>query len=45
MEMETQVKVLETEQQLVTERARLAELRRHHYRLAGEIEGLDDPVR
>ncbi|KAK4299074.1 hypothetical protein Pmani_028625 [Petrolisthes manimaculis] len=44
MEMETQVKVLETEQLLVTERARLAELRRHHYRLAGEIEGLDDPT-
>ncbi|XP_042213875.1 huntingtin-interacting protein 1-related protein-like isoform X2 [Homarus americanus] len=39
MEMETLVKVLETEKQLDTERSKLSELRKHHYRLAGEIEG------
>lgn len=44
MEMETLVKVLETEKQLETERSKLSELRKHHYKLAGEIEGWDQEV-
>ena len=44
MEMETLVKVLETEKQLEVERSRLSELRKHHYKLAGEIEGWDQEV-
>ncbi|XP_050731133.1 huntingtin-interacting protein 1-related protein-like isoform X4 [Eriocheir sinensis] len=45
MEMETLVKVLETEKQLETERSKLSELRKHHYKLAGEIEGWDQETR
>ncbi|KAK8402517.1 hypothetical protein O3P69_000738 [Scylla paramamosain] len=41
MEMETLVKVLETEKHLEEERSKLSELRKHHYKLAGEIEGWD----
>lgn len=44
MEMETLVKVLETEKQLDVERSKLSELRKHHYRLAGEIEGWEEGV-
>lgn len=44
MEMETLVKVLETEKQLEVERSKLSELRKHHYKLAGEIEGWDQEV-
>ncbi|XP_044015037.1 huntingtin-interacting protein 1-like isoform X2 [Aphidius gifuensis] len=36
LEMEAQVRVLELEQALETERLRLAALRRHHYQMAGE---------
>ncbi|XP_037775858.1 huntingtin-interacting protein 1-like [Penaeus monodon] len=42
LEMETLVKMLETEKQLENERTKLAELRRHHYKLAGELEGWDE---
>ncbi|KAB7503489.1 Huntington interacting protein related 1 [Armadillidium nasatum] len=42
LEMETLVKVLETEKKLETERAKLSELRRHHYQLAGELEGWEE---
>lgn len=42
--METLVKMLETEKQLENERTKLAELRRHHYKLAGELEGWDEEV-
>ncbi|CAK9806346.1 Huntingtin-interacting protein 1 [Anthophora quadrimaculata] len=38
LEMEAQVRVLELEQALETERLRLAALRRYHYRLEGEKE-------
>ncbi|XP_034948631.1 huntingtin-interacting protein 1 isoform X2 [Chelonus insularis] len=38
LEMEAQVRVLELEQALETERRRLAALRRHHYQMAGENE-------
>ncbi|XP_057322825.1 huntingtin-interacting protein 1 isoform X2 [Microplitis mediator] len=38
LEMEAQVRVLELEQALETERLRLAALRRHHYQMAGENE-------
>ncbi|KAG8040857.1 hypothetical protein G9C98_001845 [Cotesia typhae] len=38
LEMEAQVRVLELEQALETERLRLAALRRHHYQIAGENE-------
>lgn len=44
MEMETLVKVLETEKHLEEERSKLSELRKHHYKLAGEIEGWDQEV-
>lgn len=40
--METLVKVLETEKQLETERSKLSVLRKHHYKLAGEIEGWEE---
>ncbi|XP_043272476.1 huntingtin-interacting protein 1 isoform X2 [Venturia canescens] len=36
LEMEAQVRVLELEQALETERLRLSALRRHHYQMAGE---------
>lgn len=39
------MKMLETEKQLDNERTKLAELRRHHYKLAGELEGWDEEVR
>ncbi|KAG7189683.1 hypothetical protein KM043_017354 [Ampulex compressa] len=39
LEMEAQVRVLELEHGLETERLRLAALRRYHYRLDGEREG------
>ncbi|KAK0174694.1 hypothetical protein PV327_010432 [Microctonus hyperodae] len=39
LEMEAQVRVLELEQALETERLRLAALRRHHYQMAGENDG------
>lgn len=39
LEMDSQVRVLELETMLEKERARLAELRRTHYHLAGESEG------
>nr|XP_045605659.1 huntingtin-interacting protein 1-related protein-like isoform X1 [Procambarus clarkii] len=42
MEMDTLVKVLEIEKQLDTERSKLSELRKHHYRLAGEVEGWEE---
>ena len=42
--METMVKVLETEKNLEVERTKLAELRKHHYKLAGELEGWDPQV-
>ena len=42
--METLVKVLETEKNLEEERTKLAELRKHHYKLAGDIEGWDHEV-
>lgn len=42
MEMETLVKVLETEKQLDVERSKLSALRKHHYRLAGEVEGWEE---
>lgn len=38
LEMEAQVRVLELEQALETERLRLAALRRYHYQLEGEKE-------
>jgi len=41
LEMESQVRVLELEASLGQERLRLAALRRHHYQLAGEVEGWD----
>lgn len=41
LEMESQVRVLELEASLDQERLRLAALRRHHYQLAGEVEGWD----
>jgi huntingtin interacting protein 1 len=43
-EMESQVRVLELEVSLDQERLRLAALRRHHYQLAGEVEGWDQEV-
>lgn len=39
LEMEAQVHALELEVALQTTRVRLAALRKHHYRLAGEQEG------
>ncbi|XP_014488537.1 PREDICTED: huntingtin-interacting protein 1 [Dinoponera quadriceps] len=39
LEMEAQVRILELEQALGTERLRLAALRRYHYQLDGESEG------
>lgn len=39
LEMEAQVRVLELEQALETERLKLAALRRYHYQMAGENEG------
>jgi huntingtin interacting protein 1 len=42
--MESQVRVLELEASLDQERLRLAALRRHHYQLAGEVEGWDKEV-
>lgn len=39
LEMESQVRVLELEASLDQERLKLAALRRHHYQLAGEVEG------
>ena len=44
LEMETLVKMLETEKQLDNERKKLAGLRRHHYQLAGELEGWEESV-
>jgi huntingtin interacting protein 1 len=44
LEMESQVRVLELEASLGQERLRLAALRRHHYQLAGEVEGWDQEV-
>jgi huntingtin interacting protein 1 len=44
LEMESQVRVLELEASLDQERLRLAALRRHHYQLAGEVEGWDKEV-
>jgi len=41
LEMESQVRVLELEASVSQERLRLAALRRHHYQLAGEVEGWD----
>lgn len=38
LEMEAQVRVLELEQALETERLRLSALRRRHYQMAGEFE-------
>ncbi|RXG55852.1 Huntington interacting protein related 1 [Armadillidium vulgare] len=40
LEMETLVKVLETEKKLETERAKLSELRRHHYQAGRRIRRL-----
>ncbi|XP_068217296.1 huntingtin-interacting protein 1-related protein-like isoform X2 [Palaemon carinicauda] len=42
LEMETLVKMLETEKQLENERKKLAALRKHHYQLAGELEGWEE---
>ena len=42
LEMESQVKALELEKELETERTRLAELRKIHYKLAGASEGWDE---
>ena len=39
LEMETLVSVLEAEKNLEDMREKLAQLRRHHYSVAGEIEG------
>ncbi|KAJ8687345.1 hypothetical protein QAD02_023139 [Eretmocerus hayati] len=39
LEMEAQVRVLELEQALETERLKLSALRRYHYQMAGENEG------
>lgn len=44
LEMESQVRVLELEASLDQERLRLAALRRHHYQLAGDVEGWDQEV-
>ncbi|XP_064102440.1 huntingtin-interacting protein 1-related protein-like isoform X1 [Macrobrachium nipponense] len=44
LEMETLVKMLETEKQLENERKKLAALRKHHYQLAGELEGWEEVV-
>jgi I/LWEQ domain. len=44
LEMESRVRVLELEASLDQERLRLATLRRHHYQLAGEVEGWDQEV-
>lgn len=44
LEMESQVRVLELESSLTQERVRLSALRRHHYQLAGEIEGWEEKV-
>lgn len=44
LEMDSQVRVLELEASLDQERLRLAALRRHHYQLAGEVEGWDKEV-
>ena len=43
--MDTLVSVLETEKKLESERKKLAELRRHHYQLAGDLEGWEIEVR
>ena len=42
LEMECQVKALELEKELESERTRLAELRKIHYKLAGASEGWDE---
>lgn len=39
LEMEAQVRVLELEKALETERLKLSALRRYHYQMAGENEG------
>jgi huntingtin interacting protein 1 len=44
MEMETQVHVLELESKLEKERRSLSELRKMHYKLAGDSEGWDQEV-
>ena len=44
-EMESQVRVLELEHDLDQERQRLSELRRTHYKMAGESEGWEQQVR
>lgn len=43
-EMESQVRVLELESDLDRERQRLGELRKTHYRMAGESEGWEQQV-
>ena len=42
LEMDCQVKALELEKELESERTRLAELRKIHYKLAGASEGWDE---
>lgn len=44
LEMESQVKALELEKELETERTRLAELRKIHYHIAGASEGWEEEV-
>lgn len=44
LEMESQVKALELEKELETERTRLAELRKVHYHIAGASEGWEEEV-
>ena len=43
-EMESQVRVLELQSDLEKERIKLSELRKMHYRLAGESEGWEQEV-
>ena len=40
LEMEAQVKVLELEQALETERLKLSALRRYHYQMSGEYDSI-----
>ena len=44
LEMESQVKVIELESYLEKERRKLSELRKTHYKLAGESEGWEQEV-
>ena len=41
LEMEAQIKVLELEKQLETEKRKLYKIRKQHYHLAGENEGFE----